>query len=142
MSVENNQDLIELKEYAQDIGVEFASTIGYDKLKERVEAKEIELAEAKRAEKKSKNIAEEKVKIIVNPRDGDANIKDQFFGFNGKNILIQFDEEIEVDKSMYEFIKGIGGYVPVVKVVTGEDGMPKKEWSKKYQSRFLVEKVD
>jgi hypothetical protein len=90
MSVEINQDLEALKEYAEDIGVEFSPAIGYDTLKSRVDAKEEEIA-LKQKEKKAKkeSVANEpKVKIIVNPRDSSDNITDQFFGLNGKNILI------------------------------------------------------
>jgi hypothetical protein len=143
MSVEINQDLEALKEYAEDIGVEFSPAIGYDTLKSRVDAQEEEIA-LKQKEKKAKkeSVANEpKVKIIVNPRDSSDNITDQFFGLNGKNILIKFDEEIEVTESMYEHIKSIGGYIHAKRTVTGEDGMPKNEWYNKYQSRFLVSKV-
>ena len=41
-TVEENQvdELVALKEYAEEIGVEFAPTIGYGTLKDRVDARE------------------------------------------------------------------------------------------------------
>lgn len=145
MSVEeNNQDLEVLKEEALDLGVEFSERIGYDTLKKRVDDKLEEIKEkqkAKIADKQARE-SEAKVKIIVEPRDGDVKQEDQFFGFNGKTVLVKFGEEVEVAESMYHFIKGIGGYIQVKSKVIDKDGIPQNKFTKKWKSRFIVEKVD
>lgn len=144
MSVENNQDLELLKEEALDLGIEFSDRIGYDTLKKRVDDRLEELAKKQKESKKAKEAVktEEKIKIVVEPRDGDVKQVDQFFGFNGKNILIKFGEEVEVDKTMYNFIKNIGGYIQVKTKVIDAEGIPRNSFKKKWKSRFLVERVD
>ena len=143
-SVLNNQDLELLKEEALDIGVTFSPNIGYDTLLERVEEKKAEIAENQAKKKEAKAKASEpveKIKVIVESRDGD-DIPDQFIGFNGKSVLIQFGEEIEIDKDIYEFMKTVGSKQHKFKLVNDEDGIPRKQWYKKFVSRFIIQTVD
>jgi len=154
-TVENNQVEVNeideklelLKEEARDLGITFRDNIGYATLVGKIEAKETEVVEKQQAKKKAKEAvaSEDKIKIIVESRDDD-NIPDQFFGLCGggrkENILIQFGEEVEVSPFMYEHIKSKGGYIKKFKMTTDEEGMPKKEWYNKWQSRFIVSKVD
>ena len=147
MSVDFNQDeaLKELKEYDTSIGVEFRDNIGLTKLQEKVDAREEEIAEAKRAEKKAKEEASnKKIRIVVEPRHRDEGINDQFFGFNSmatgkkESILIQFGEEVEVSEDMYNHIKSITFNEKKFKLVPDEDGIPRKEWYDKKQTRFIL----
>lgn len=138
-TVENNQVEIELlKEEAEELGIKVHPSSKAETIQAKIEAKKAEILEKQEAKKKAKIDKENsKLKIIVTPRDSGDNIPDQFFGFNGESILIQFDEEVEVSSVMYEHIKSIGSYIHNAKTV-GD----KKEWTRKWQSRFLVEKVD
>ena len=142
------EELEELKEYATDLGISFRENIGLAKLQEKVAEKEEEIAKLKREEKiKLAKESAKKVKIIVEPRDRDAGVTDQFFGLSSistgarENIRIQFGEEVEVSERMYEHIKSITYSEKKFKIVNGEDGMPKKEWYNKTQTRFIVSKV-
>lgn len=138
-----NQDLETLKEEALELGLEFRDNIGYATLKKRVEDKLAEITAKQEANKlaKAEKAKVKKVKIILENRDGDSNQVDQFFGFNGKNILVKFGEEVEVDEDMYDFIKSIGGYVQVKKTVLDQDGIPQNKFTKKWKSRFMVERI-
>lgn len=151
MSVLTNEDEITpvdnelelLKEEATDLGIEFSDKIGATTLAKRIEDKK----ESIKAKQEAKKVAKEakanegKVTIVVESRDGDDSITDQFFGFNGQSILIQLGEEVEVTESMYEFIKGIGAKVKKFKLKNDADGVPRKEWYDKFVTRFLVQKV-
>ena len=152
MSVQDNQDinveLEELKEYAKDIGVEFRDNIGLVKLQEKVEVREQEIAEEKRQKKElAKAEKNKKVRIVVEPRERDEGINDQFFGFNSlktglkESIQIQFGEEVEVSEAMYNHIKNITYTVKKFKMTPDADGIPRKEWYNKKQTRFIVSKV-
>lgn len=151
MSV-NNQDtnieLEELKEYATDLGISFRDNIGLERLQEKVSAFEEELANKKKEEKaKLEKESKTKVKIVVEPRDRDAGINDQFFALNSmatgarENIRIIFGEEVEVSERMFNHIKNITYSEKKYRVITDENGMPKKEWYNKTQTRFIVSKV-
>lgn len=152
MSVINNQDtnneLEELKQYATEIGIEFRENIGLVKLQEKVELKEAEIAKARREEKaNAKKDAQKKVKIIVEPRNRDEGINDQYFGLSSmatgirESILIQFGEEVEVSQAMYEYIKNIKYGEKKFKMVPDGNGGQIKEWYIKKQSRFIVSLV-
>jgi len=145
-------ELEELRVYATELGIEFRDNIGAAKLEEKIAKREQEIADAKKAEKEvlKESIQAEKskkVKIIVEPRNRDAGINDQFFGFNSmatglkESILVPFGEEVSVTEAMCEHIMSITYSEPKFKMVTGEDGMPKKEWYNKKQTRFIVQKV-
>lgn len=141
MSVQENQDLELLKQEALDLGVEFGPTIGYDTLLTRIEEKKAEIKakqEAKKAEKQAKTSVVKK-RVIIEARDGDDNIHEQFFGFNGYICLVQFGEEVEIPEPLIEFIKTRGGYVQVKKTVLDDEGIPKNVFTKKWRSRFIVE---
>lgn len=135
-TVENNQ-VEELRQEAELLGITVHPNAKAETIAKKIEDKKLEIEEKQQENKAVKKSRGNKVKIIVNPRDNDDNVTDQFFGLNGETILMQFDEEVEVSELMYNHIKNIGGYVKTAKLV-GD----KKEWTKKWQSRFLVEKVD
>lgn len=152
MSVETeNQDinveLEELKAEAKSLGIKYHPNTGVEKLSKKIEElKEkqdgLQVKETKKEVKKP-----EKIRIIVESRDGDSTT-DQFFGLSSmatgkrESILVQFGEEIEVSPEMYEHIRSKGGHVKKFKMVTDPDtGGQKKEWYDKWQSRFIVSKV-
>lgn len=144
----NEKKLEELKLQATDLGISFRENIGIEKLTQKIEEKEEEIAKAAREKKlKEQKEANKKVKIIVEPRVRDEGIEDQFFGFRSlssgvkESILIQFGEEVEVSERMYEHIKSIKFKEKKFKTVTDADGIPKKEWYDKEYSRFIVSKV-
>lgn len=141
MSVTINQDIIE---QAEDLGIKVTHNMKEETLLKRIEEKEAEIAEKRAEKKKAKEsvVPEEKIRIIVESRDPEDDAPDQFFGFNGQHILIQKGEEVEVTKTMFDFIKSIGKQVRKFKTVMDEDGIPRKQWYKKWESRFIVEKLD
>ena len=142
-TVEDNQVEV-LKQEAEDLGIKVHPNAKAETIQSKIDEKKAEIKEKQEAKKADKlnSKSADRVKIIVNQRDGDDNITEQFFGFNGYTCVIKFDEEVEVPDFMYDYIKTIGGYVPKVKVVTEPDsGLPKKVWSKKWVSRFIVEKL-
>ena len=149
VTVDKQEELEVLRQEARDLGIEFRNNIGHDRLNEKIETKLNELAEKQKAKKAKKNgIANlPKVKIVIESRDDD-NIPDQFFAINSmatghkENIQIQFGEEVEISQLMYEHIKAKGGYIKKFRMITDSDGMPKKEWYNKWQSRFIVSKID
>lgn len=143
MSVEEiNQDLVDLKEEALDLGIEFSDRIGYDTLKKRVDERLEELAQKQRDKKEAKEVFNETVKVIVEPRDGSDNIVDQFIGFNGKKYQIMFGEEIELPKVVIEFMRSKGVYDKIKKTYMDDDGIPQTKYVKKFKSRFLIERID
>ena len=148
MSVENNQDIRkELLQEAEDLGIKIHPNAKDETIQEKINEKLAEIAEKQKAKKEAKKaVKDNKVKVIINPRDGDDKVQDQFFGLSAggikENILIKFDEEVEVSERMLAHIKSLGGNVHKFKMVNDEDGIPQKKWYTKWQSRFLVEKVD
>jgi hypothetical protein len=132
-----------LKQEAEDLGIKVHPNAKAETIQSKIDEKKAEIREKQEAKKAGKLDAKtgNKVKLVVNQRDGDDNITEQFFGFNGYTCVIRFDEEVEVPEFMYDYIKSIGGYIPKVKVITDENGLPKKVWSKKWVSRFIVEKL-
>jgi hypothetical protein len=141
MSVTINQDIIE---QAEDLGIKVTHNIKEETLLLKIEEKQKEIAE-KRAEKKKAKaevVPVKKIRIIVESRDAEDDAPDQFFGFNGQHILIQKGEEVEVTDTMYTFIKSIGKKVKKFKTIMDEDGIPRKQWYNKWESRFIVEKLD
>lgn len=141
MSVTINQDIIE---QAEDLGIKVTHNIKEETLLLKIEEKQKEIAE-KRAEKKKAKaevVPAKKIRIIVESRDAEDDAPDQFFGFNGQHILIQKGEEVEVTDTMYAFIKSIGKKVKKFKTIMDEDGIPRKQWYNKWESRFIVEKLD
>jgi hypothetical protein len=133
-----------LKQEAEDLGIKVHPNAKAETIQSKIDEKKAEIREKQEAKKAGKLDAKtgNKVKLVVNQRDGDDNITEQFFGFNGYTCVIKFDEEVEVPEFMYDYIKSIGGFVPKVKTVTDPDsGLPKKVWDKKWVSRFIVEKL-
>jgi len=141
MSVIINQDIIE---EAELLGIKVTHNMKEETLLLRIEEKKEEIANKQAEKKKAKEEKkpEAKIKIIVESRDAEDDAPDQFFGFNGQHILIQKGEEVEVNETMYKFIKSIGKKVKKFKMVNDEDGIPRKKWYDKWESRFIVERVD
>ena len=141
MSVIINQDIIE---EAELLGIKVTHNMKEETLLSRIEEKKEEIANKQAEKKKAKEEKkpEAKIKIIVESRDAEDDAPDQFFGFNGQHILIQKGEEVEVNETMYKFIKSIGKKVKKFKMVNDEDGIPRKKWYDKWESRFIVERVD
>lgn len=141
MSVKINQDILEK---AEDLGIKVTHNMKEETVVAKIEAKQAEINSKQEAKKKAKDEAEpvKKIKIIVEARDAEDNSPDQFFGFNGQQILIQKGEEVEVTEKMYDFIKAIGKNVKKFKLVNDEDGIPRKKWYDKWESRFIVERID
>lgn len=140
--------LEELKEYATELEISFRENIGIAKLEYKITEKEDQIAKQRRDEKvAAKELSAKKVKIIIEPRDRDEGINDQFFGLNSlelgvkENVRIQFGEEVDVSYNMYNHIKSITYSEKKYKMVTGEDGQQKKQWYNKKQTRFIVSKV-
>lgn len=149
-AVENNQaELEELKVYATEIGLKYNPNIGLDTLQAKVDAYEQELADKAKAKKEAiKTSLGKKKKCIVNPRQPQEGITDQFFGYGsmttGKReaVLVKFDEEVELTEDMISHIKSIKFGEKKIKKVLDKDGIPQNEWYTKEKSRFLVELVD
>ena len=150
MSVDNNQDteLEELKQQAEDLGISVHPKIGAVKLQEKIDDAELKIAQlAKEKKEKRVKVLGNKVKIVVESREGDDAPVDQFFGFTSmetgvsERILIQFGEEIEVSEQMFEHMKNIKFREKKFKVMPDEDGIPRKHWYKKEKTRFIVSKV-
>lgn len=146
--LEKEKQLEELKQYATDLGITYRENIGIAKLEEKIEEKENEIALKKREEKaKAKEEKSKKIKIVVEPRERDHGINDQFFGYHSmatglkESILIQFGEEVEVSEGMYNHIKNITYGTKKSKMVPDADGIPQKQWYNKVQTRFIVSKV-
>ena len=55
-----------------------------------------------------------------------------------ESVLIQFGEEVEITERMYEHIKGIQYKEKKFKLVPDEDGIQRKVWYDKKQSRFSL----
>jgi len=145
MAVETNQALVELKEEALDLGIEFSANIGEATLQKRIEEKKAEIADKQKANRESKEAKRsgKKVKCIVSHKEGeDYKVKDQFFGFNGETILVEFDEEVVLSEEMQEFIKTLGYYEHYYVTEPDSDGIPQKIRKKRFKKRFLIEKVD
>lgn len=142
------EKLEELKQYATDLGITFRENIGIAKLELKIQEKEEEIAAEKRKEKaKAQEAKSKKVKVIIEPRERDAGVNDQFFGFNSlatglkESILIQFGEEVEISEAMYNHIKNITFSTKKSKMVPDADGIPQKQWYNKVQTRFIISKV-
>ena len=152
MSVETNQDIAALREEAIELGIKPGNT-GAAKLQEKIDAKLAEIAsqqaERKAVKEQAKDLLSDKIKVVIEHREGDDyKITDQFFGRSSmktgvrEQVLIQFGEEVEISKGMYEHIKSLGGYAKKFKMVTDpESGEKKKEWYDKWVNRFIVSKV-
>jgi len=141
MSVEINQDIIT---EAEELGIVVHHNVKEETLLAKIEEKKAEIKAKQEAKKKAKEEKkpEGKVRIIVESRDAEDKSPDQFFGFNGQHILVQKGEEVEVTETMYRFIKSIGKKVKKFKMIPDEDGIPRKKWYDKWESRFIVEKID
>ena len=150
-TVVDNQVEVELQELrteAEELGIVVHPKAKAETLQKKIDDKRAEIAEKQEAKKKAKEKAKEvkKVKVIINPRNGDDKIADQYFGLNGggikESILVKFDEEVSISEPMLAHIKSKGCYVHKVKKVIDEDGIPQNKWHKKWESRFIVEKID
>ena len=83
--------------------------------------------------KVNKPKADEKIKVIIEPRfEEDLGKRQQFFGLGKYTATVTFGEEVELESDLIENIKSKGRYVSYVK-----DGEMIKKWNK----RFIVEKV-
>ncbi len=147
-AVENNQaelDLGLLTEEALELGITVHPKAKAETIAKKIEEKKAEIKakqEAKKQEKEAK-ANQPKIKCIISHKEGDDyKVQDQFFGFNGKNILVKFDEEVEIDKDIYDFIKTVGSYEHYFKMVNDADGIPRKQWDRRFRKRFNVEKID
>lgn len=151
MSVETNQDeLIELREEATDLGIKFQNSWKAATLQKKIDEKLSEIAE-QQAESKAKKVSKkdvEKITVVIEAREGDEGIQDQFFSIGSmstgysEDILIMFGEKVEISKPMYDHIKSIGKNIKKFKMVTDDDGIPRKQWYDKWVTRFIVEKID
>lgn len=144
----NQEKLEELKVIATELGLSFRENIGIAKLEEKIAQREEELAKEKREEKiKSQKESAKKVKVVIEPRHRDEGIDSQFFGYNSmsenvsENILIKFGEEVEISERMYEYIKSITFLEKKFKMEPDENGIPRKVWYDKKNTRFIVSKV-
>lgn len=148
----DNQDmnLQELREEATDLGIKFQENWKIETLQKKIDTKLESLSKdqaTKKVAKATKNA--KKIKVIIEPRDRDDNIVDQYFSKvsmaegTKESILVLFGEEIDITESMYEFIKSIGGNAQKFRMATDPiTGAPKKQWYAKWESRFILEKVD
>lgn len=141
MSVKINQDILD---EAEELGIKVTHNMKEETVLNRIEEKRAEIKARQSAKKEAKAAVgpAKKVKIVLESRDPEDNSPDQFFGHNGQHILIQKGEEVEVTETMYNFIKSIGKRVKKFKMVPDEDGIPRKQWYDKWESRFIVEKID
>jgi hypothetical protein len=64
---------------------------------------------AKADTKKDGVINEDRVRVIISSRDEDET--EEVFSINEYTVRIKFDKEVEIPKSMYEFIKNIEEYI-------------------------------
>lgn len=110
---------MELKTKATELGLDFKGNISKAEL-----TKLIENATAEDSVEEVKNA---KIKVIITPRDDEE--KEGYIGFNGYTAQYQFDEEIEMPEDAVEFLKTRGGYVY------------KADGSKKWQSRYMIERI-
>ena len=112
-------NIMDLKDKALELGLEFAGNISKAEL-----TKLIENATAEDSVEEVKNA---KIKVIITPRDDEEKVG--YVGFNGYTAQYQFDTEIEMPEDVVDFLKTKGGYVY------------KADGTKKWQSRYLVDKV-
>lgn len=143
-----NTELIELKEYAKDLGLEFRDNIGLPRLKEKVaEFEEKLVADKKKEREKAKKVASEKVKVVVEPRERDKGIDDQYFGCismatgQHESIQIQFGKEVEISLAMFNHIKSLTFGKVKYRTEIDHEGLPKKVQYVERQTRFIVSKV-
>lgn len=152
MSVDTNQDTLQaVREEATDLGISFQDSWKEATIQKKIDEKLEEITKSQQDNKKKKEAKaqpKEKIKVIIEPRDGDDNIVDQFFSYSSmstgesEDILVLFGEEVSISKRMYEHIKSISLKTKKFKMVTDSDGIPQKEWYTSKKSRFIVEVVD
>lgn len=142
------QKLEELKQYADDLGLTYRENIGLPKLEEKIAEKEAAIAEKRKREKAEQaKLKNQKVKVVIEPRDRDAGINEQFFGYTSmatgmsENVLIKFGEECEITEGLYHHIKNITYTDKVYKSEVGEDGIRRPVLKDKQKTRFIISKV-
>ena len=101
----DTEKLEELKQYATDLGITFRENIGIAKLELKIQEKEDEIAAEKRKSKaKTLEAKNNKVKVVIEPRERDHGVNDQFFGFN--SLATGLKERIRIHYRRRNF-KGI-----------------------------------
>ena len=109
----------ELKLQAEKLGLEFKGNISKAEL--------TTLIENATAEDSVKEVKNDKIKVIITPRDSEE--KEGYVGLSGYTAQYAFEEEIELPVNVVKFLKTRGGYI--------YDAKGKKKWV----SRFLIETI-